>query len=112
VLRAASIFGETFWRGGVEALLGDGDTAAWLAVLAEQGVVEVRDGGRFPAEVELRFQHALVREAAYEMLTTDDRVTGNWLAGRWLEQVGETDTKIIEAHYERCEIEGKPGSRP
>jgi len=112
VLRAASIFGETFWRGGVEALIGVGDTAAWLAVLVEQGVIELKEEGRFPAEVEYRFQHVLVQEAAYEMLTKDDRVAGHWLAGQWLEQVGETDAKIIEAHFERCGGGGASGSRP
>jgi predicted ATPase len=106
------VFGETFWRGGVEALLGDGDTAAWLAVLVERGVVAVNDEGRFPAEVEYGFRHALVREAAYEMLTQDDRVTGHWLAGRWLEQAGETDARRIEDHFERCGSGGQPGSRP
>jgi predicted ATPase len=112
VLRAASIFGETFWRGGVEALIGVGDTAAWLAVLVEQGVIELKEEGRFPAEVEYRFQHVLAQEAAYEMLTKDDRVAGHWLAGQWLEQVGETDAKIIEAHFDRCGGGGKNPADP
>jgi eukaryotic-like serine/threonine-protein kinase len=109
VLRAASIFGNTFWRGGVEELLRGGDAAAWLAVLTEQGVVERRDDARFPGEVEYRFQHALIREAAYEMLTKEDRVAGHWLAGHWLEQVGETDARMIEEHFERCGRGGEPG---
>jgi hypothetical protein len=111
VLRAASVFGETFWRGSVEALLGDGDTAAWLAVLVEHGLIAVQDDTRFPAEVEYGFRHALVREAAYEMLTRDDKVTGHWLAGSWLEQAGETDARRIEDHFERCGSGGRPGSR-
>jgi serine/threonine protein kinase len=109
VLRAASIFGMTFWRGGVEELLRGGDAAAWLAVLTDQGVVERRDDTRFPGEVEYRFQHALIRDAAYEMLTKEDRVAGHWLAGHWLEQVGETDAKRIEEHFERCGRGGEPG---
>ena len=109
VLRAASIFGNTFWRGGVEELLRGGDAAAWLSVLTDQGVVERRDDSRFPGEVEYRFQHALIREAAYEMLTKEDRVAGHWLAGHWLEQVGETDAKMIEEHFERCGRGGEPG---
>jgi eukaryotic-like serine/threonine-protein kinase len=112
VLRAASIFGEIFWRGGVEALLGGGDTAAWLAELVEQGMVVVADEGRFPTDIEYHFRHALVREAAYEMLTKDDRVAGHWLAGQWLEQVGETDAMSVEEHFERCGSGGLPGSRP
>jgi serine/threonine protein kinase len=111
VLRAASIFGDTFWRGGVEALVGDGDTAAWLSVLVEQGIIAGNDDGRFPTEVEFRFRNPLVREAAYEMLTQDDRVAGHWLAGQWLEQVGETDLGSVEQHFERCGSGGEPSSR-
>jgi predicted ATPase len=111
VLRAASVFGETFWRGSVEALLGGEDTAAWLAELVEQGMIAVKDEGRFPAEVEFRFRHVLVWEAAYEMLTKDDRVAGHWLAGQWLEQAGETDATSIEEHFERCGSGGEPSSR-
>ena len=112
VLRAASIFGETFWRGGVEALLGDGDTAGWLAVLIEQGVIELREDGRFPGETEYRFQHALVREAAYRMLTKDDLVAGLPLAEQWLEQKGETSAGSLREHLEHCGSGGNPGSRP
>jgi serine/threonine protein kinase len=111
VLRAASVFGETFWRGSVEALLGGEDTAAWLAELVEQGMIAVKDEGRFSAEVEFRFRHVLVWEAAYEMLTKDDRVAGHWLAGQWLEQAGETDATSIEEHFERCGSGGEPSSR-
>ena len=113
VLRAASIFGvygETFWRGGVEELLGRGDTAAWLAVLVEQGVIELKDEARFPGEVEYRFQHALIREAAYEMLTNDDHIAGHWLAAQWLEKLGE-DPRIVAAHFERCGRGGEPGGQ-
>jgi hypothetical protein len=111
VLRAASVFGDTFWRGGVEALLGAGDTAAWLAELVEQDVIATRDAGRFPAEAEYRFRNTLVREAAYEMLTEGDRVAGHWLAGQWLEQAGETDAAILSEHFARCERGGISASR-
>ncbi|HWO23796.1 MAG TPA: AAA family ATPase, partial [Kofleriaceae bacterium] len=102
VLRAASVFGETFWRGGVEALIGSGNIAVWLTQLVEQDVISHKEDRRFPAEVEYRFRHPLVQEAAYAMLTEGDRVAGHWLAGQWLEQAGETDTKILEDHFERC----------
>ena len=112
VLRAASVFasvGEVFWRGGIEALIGGGDTAAWLAVLVEQGVIELEDDSRFPGDVQYRFQHALIREAAYEMLVPDDRDAGHWRAGQWLERIGETDPAVIEAHFEHCGAGGEPG---
>src|SRR5262249_19315466 len=101
VLRAASGFGETFWRGGVEALLGPTGTGAWLADLCEQEVIAVLEPARFPAETEYRFRHALVQEAAYGMLTEGDRVLGHRLAGEWLEQAGETDAMVLGEHFER-----------
>src|SRR5262249_26780766 len=46
VLRAASVFGQTFWAGGVAALVGGVATSAqvsdWLTVLAEQEIVSRR----------------------------------------------------------------------
>jgi eukaryotic-like serine/threonine-protein kinase len=109
VLRAASIFGTTFWRGGVEELIGGGDTAAWLAVLVDQGVIELKNEARFTDEVEYKFQHALIQEAAYETLTSDDHIAGHWLVAQWLEKQGE-DPQIVAAHFERCGRGGGPGS--
>jgi serine/threonine protein kinase len=111
VLRAASIFGTTFWRGSVEELIGGGDTAAWLAVLVDQGVVELKNEARFADEVEYRFQHTLIREAAYETLTSDDRIAGHWLAAQWLERLGEDPAVVLE-HFERCGRGGGPGASP
>jgi predicted ATPase len=108
VLRAASVFGDTFWRGGVEALLGAGDTAAWLAELVEQDVIAVKEDRRFPAEVEYRFRHALVRDAAYASLAEGDRAIGHWLAGQWLEQAGETDVAILKRHFDLGAHSGIP----
>src|SRR5262249_41035801 len=68
VLRAASVFGDAFWPGGVSALLGgDGgaDRAdAWLRALVEREVIVKRTSSRFRGERELAFRHALLREAA------------------------------------------------
>lgn len=114
VLRAASIFGvvsQRFWGGGVEALLGGGDTAAWLAVLVEQGVIQIEDDSRIAGEAEYSFQHALICEAAYEMLVVDDRATGHRLAGQWLEQVGEADPTVIQAHFGRSGSGEPPGTQ-
>jgi hypothetical protein len=105
VLRAASVFGETFWRGGVEALLGEEATAdevrGWLAALADREIVARRGEGRFVGEDEHAFRHALLREAAYGMLTDTDRALGHALAGRWLEAAGERDAGLLASHFER-----------
>jgi eukaryotic-like serine/threonine-protein kinase len=106
VLRAASLYGEVFWRGGVGALLGDlgGKQATdWLVRLCEHEVLVRRSDSRFPGEEEFGFRHALLREGAYAMLTKEDRGLGHRLAGHWLEQHGETDALALAAHFERGE---------
>jgi eukaryotic-like serine/threonine-protein kinase len=104
-VRAASVFGEVFWRGGVAALLGGGreggDIDGWLRELAEREIVSVAHDCRYPGESEFTFRHSLLREAAYAMLTDDDRTTGHRLAGGWLERAGEKDSLTMADHYER-----------
>jgi eukaryotic-like serine/threonine-protein kinase len=105
VLRAASLFGEVFWRGGLLALTG-GDYKAsevddWLAELARREIVQRRDVSRFPSDQEYQFRHALVRDAAYQMLTSEDRTLGHRLAGDWLGEAGEHEAMVLAEHFER-----------
>jgi tetratricopeptide (TPR) repeat protein len=102
VLRAASIFGERFWRGGVDALVGDeaiGVTAV-LKTLVEREIVGPGGESRFADEREYGFRHALVREGAYAMLTDDDRSLGHKLAAGWLEESGERNAIVLARHFE------------
>src|SRR5262249_19336604 len=102
VLRAASVFGQVFWRGGVGALLpGETDVADWLADLARREVVGARGAPRFSGESEHVFRHGVVREAAYAMLTEADRALGHRLAGEWLERMGESEAHLLAEHFER-----------
>jgi eukaryotic-like serine/threonine-protein kinase len=100
VLRAASVFGQRFWRGGVAALSGGAAADAWLPALAEDEVISVSREARFPGEVEYAFRHALVRDAAYGMLTAEDGAKGHRLAAAWLEEAGEGDAMVLAEHYE------------
>ncbi|WP_441293083.1 protein kinase domain-containing protein [Sorangium sp. KYC3313] len=101
VLRAASVFGQTFWPSAVSALLGGAVVTRWLSELERREVVHRRGPGRLRGEVEYRFRHALVREAAYGMLTEADRRLGHALAGAWLEGAGEPDAMALAEHFER-----------
>jgi hypothetical protein len=125
LLRAASIFGETFWRDGVRALLHghghgqrplspadisgptlrgdppsrdapsrdslrpdsqpDGELDGWLSILADAELVERHRDSRLPGDVEYRFRHGLLREAAYSLLTPADQRLGHRLAADFLE---------------------------
>ncbi|MDI1445708.1 serine/threonine-protein kinase [Polyangium sp. 6x1] len=105
LLRAGSVFGQVFWRGGATALLGEGPHEAalgpMLADLCARELVVKRPQSRFPAQEEYAFRHALVREAAYAALTEADRALGHELAGAWLEEAGERDAVVLAEHYER-----------
>lgn len=105
LLRAASVFGERFWTGGVVALLGDdietGDVRGWLHDLTVQEVVTEERTSKWPNETEYRFRHALLRDAAYATLATEDRVKAHRRAGAWLTHVGESDSAVLAEQYFR-----------
>jgi tetratricopeptide (TPR) repeat protein len=105
VLRAAAVFGQTFWAGGVTHLLGGGDVAAevsaWLSTLDEREVVMRTASSKFPGETDLAFRHALMRDAAYAMLTEADAELGHRLAAEWLERTGERDATTLAEHFEK-----------
>jgi eukaryotic-like serine/threonine-protein kinase len=105
VLRAAAIFGQTFWDRAVAELLGAPEEAAevrdWLSVLSASELIAVRAQSRFPDNDEFVFRHALLREGAYAMLTAEDRALGHRLAGAWLEHHLEPDALVLAEHFER-----------
>lgn len=105
VLRAASVFGGVFWDAGVASMTGQEPASAlladWLDLLIERELVIERPHSRFPGTRELVFRHDLVRGAAYEMLTPEDRELGHRLAGAWLEESGEPDAVVLAGHFER-----------
>ena len=111
VLRAASIFGNTFWTDGVCVLLGGdlepnervrNDTQSKLDTLAQKELVATRDGSRLVSQRELAFKSALVRDVTYSMLTEDDKKLGHALAADWLERAGETDPFVLGEHHARA----------
>jgi tetratricopeptide (TPR) repeat protein len=101
VLRAASVFGDRFWLGGVAALLGgerhESEARRMLSALAARELVAPVG----PSESEFVFCHTLVREAAYAMLTGADCSLGHRLAGDWLERTGHTDAMAMAEHFRR-----------
>ncbi|PTL80480.1 serine/threonine-protein kinase PknK [Vitiosangium sp. GDMCC 1.1324] len=104
VLLAASIFGRSFWSGGVSTLLGwrheDERLEEHLRQLVDQEVIEPQPASRFSAESEYRFRHALVRDAAYGLVPDEHRPEGHRRAGEWLEQMGEPDAVVLATHYQ------------
>jgi eukaryotic-like serine/threonine-protein kinase len=102
VLRAASVFGQSFTRAGVSALLSDRDRQilpTCLDVLVSREVIFGKEGGA--AEGGYVFRHAVLRDAAYAMLTEGDRALGHLLAAEHLERGGERDAILLVEHFER-----------
>jgi eukaryotic-like serine/threonine-protein kinase len=101
VLRAASVFGETFNARAVRSLLGHVSTReleGTLDSLTQREVILPRHAG---GTHEYVFRHAIVRDASYATLTGADRVLGHRLAGEWLEGSGERDAMVLAEHFDR-----------
>jgi len=102
VLRAASVFGETFTRSGLAALLrGEQRTVdlnATLAMLVRAEFIEPQRAGWETTQARFKFRHALVRDAAYSLLTEDNRVISHRRACAHLEQEGGADPAVLAEH--------------
>ncbi len=104
VLRAAAVFGENFSRDGVAVLLGGERSSVGevLERLSDRELVNLAassiasDGS--PA---FTFAHALIREAAYAMLTDEDRSLGHRLAAKWLLEHGGPEPFVLAEHFRR-----------
>jgi tetratricopeptide (TPR) repeat protein len=98
VLRAGAVFGTTFERAGLDALLGrepsPGTFDDALAALVSADLLTVTAEG-------YTFRHALVREAAYASLTEADRALGHRLAGHHLEATGRGRPAELGEHHFR-----------
>ena len=106
VLRAASVFGQAFWRGAVDALIGGDDSIdvdRHLAALAAGELITRAAETRIQGQLQYAFRHVLVREAAYATLTDEDRIRGHRLAADWLERIGDSgaDPAVLAEHHEK-----------
>lgn len=105
VIRAASMYGFLFWRSGVRFLIhsekSTHDLSQALRQLVDAELIVPRAESRIPNEEEYAFRNALIREAAYSLLTDEDRRVGHRRAAEFLEQAGEHDALAIAEHYEK-----------
>ena len=102
VLRAACVFGQTFWVEGVMSVLGEtARPVAEIAELVAAELIALRPESRFAKTTELSFRHALIQEAVYATVLAGDRAAGHRAAAAWLEAAGETSCAVIGEHYDR-----------
>ena len=105
VLRAASVFGRTFWREAIRGLVGAPSLDVLdeqLAMLERQEIIERAPEGKFAATSAWSFRHDLLRDAAYAMLTPEDRTVSHQRAAEWLEAAGERDAITLADHWQRA----------
>jgi hypothetical protein len=104
VLRAASVFGERFWSGGVLALMGEdfapGDLERMLASFVARELTTEERVSKWSGQAEFRFRHALLRDGAYATLAERDRQRAHRRAAAWLESMGEQDAALLAEHYD------------
>ncbi|HYH99265.1 protein kinase domain-containing protein [Hyalangium sp.] len=101
-LLAGSILGRTFWIGAVRAVRSAHETPGtlehWLERLVTLEIIEPQPERSCDGEMAYRFRHALMRDAAYALVPEAHKITGHRLVGEWLEQVGETDPRVLAEH--------------
>ncbi|HET8525118.1 MAG TPA: AAA family ATPase, partial [Actinomycetota bacterium] len=99
-LMAASVLGRQFGLPLLEAVSG-GDGSVGDALLQLQRLDLVRESRRWP-EPEFRFKHALIQDAAYRTLVSDQRIRLHRKAAEWLEQAytgREDEVAGLLAHH-------------
>ncbi len=107
VLRAAAVFGPSFWTAGVVSLV-DRPVSLELQDLAKAELVTHHDDSRIAGHEEWSFRQALVRDAAYASIVEEDRAALHLAAGAWLESAGDVDAGLVARHadaggdYERA----------
>lgn len=93
-----SVFGQTCWDAGLEALGLSGGERLMKELAASEVLVE-QNVSRFPGTREWIFKHALVQEVAYSSLEELARKELHALAAEWLASMGE-DAAIVARQYD------------
>jgi predicted ATPase len=103
VILDASVIGDFFWQGTLEALGSDGTLVETLHALERRGLVRHSPASRIRGDQELSFKHGLVREVAYATLPKAARRERHAVVARFLEDAAGDPTAYaaILAHHWR-----------
>jgi class 3 adenylate cyclase len=104
VILDASVVGEAFWRGALEALGSNGALADALRALERRDLVRRSPSSRIAGDEELAFKHVLVREVAYATIPKAARRERHAVVARFMERAaGDPATyAVILAHHWRA----------
>ncbi len=103
VVLDASVIGDFFWQGSLEALGGDGELVEILHALERRGLVRHSPASRIRGDQELTFKHGLVREVAYSTIPKVARRERHAVVARFLEHAAGDPSAyaVILAHHWR-----------
>ncbi len=101
VILDASVVGDFFWLGTLEALGGNGALEETLRGLERRGLVSHSPSSRIRGDQELAFKHGLVREVAYSTLPKAARRERHGVVARFIERAAgdQTAYAVILAHH-------------
>jgi DNA-binding SARP family transcriptional activator len=105
VLERAAIAGREFTRAAVEALWEGEETGVVsrsLMAFTRRRLVQP-DRAAATGEDAFRFDHVLIRDAAYSAITKDERARLHEQLARWLDERGELD-EIVGYHFEQAAL--------
>jgi tetratricopeptide (TPR) repeat protein len=119
VLAHASVIGRTFWEAALTPVAeAEGeDLAEALRILRGKDIVVTGEGNAVAGEPELAFKHALIRDAAYEMLPKAVRARKHFEVGQFIEtrareRVEEVVALLAEHYGKAAELGGELGLGP
>jgi predicted ATPase/class 3 adenylate cyclase len=98
LLAHAAVIGRTFWEGALTPIAEaeGGDLAEALRGLRDKDIVVAGEGSALAGEPELAFKHALIRDAAYEMLPRAVRAQKHFEVARFIEvRAGERVEEVV-----------------
>jgi class 3 adenylate cyclase len=103
VILDASVVGDFFWLGSLQALGGDGSLADTLQSLERRDLIRRSPSSRIAGDQELIFKHGLVREVAYATLPKAARRERHAVVARFVEHAAGDPTAYaaILAHHWR-----------
>ena len=103
VILDASVVGDFFWLGSLEALGGNGSLAGTLQSLERRDLIRRSPSSRIAGDQELSFKHGLVREVAYATLPKATRRERHAVVARFIEHAAGDPTAYaaILAHHWR-----------
>jgi class 3 adenylate cyclase/tetratricopeptide (TPR) repeat protein len=108
LLAHAAVVGRTFWEGALSPVVEaeGGDLQEALRALREKDLLVAGEGSALAGEPELAFKHALIRDAAYEMLPKAVRAQKHFEVAQFIElRAGERVEEVVALlaeHYGRA----------